>query len=243
MNDTNRPWSESWKDLSDSHALFTRQAERSSDRKCWLFLCALIREHGHLLSDSLSRQAYFVLERYAEGRVSAEDLLKAESWVRLSLSAAPEERATRQHRARVQKVVQALQAALSAALLHQSALRALAPLPEVRGPALSVVRKLSGWSDDWWPREKKLQIDLLLDIFGPPFATPALDTTWREGPGKQPIRMALSIYEDRTFEDLPILADALLDADCPNRDLIDHCQTPGVHGRGCWAVDSLLARG
>jgi hypothetical protein len=97
-------------------------------------------------------------------------------------------------------------------------------------------------SADWQQRESKLQTDLLLDIFGPPFATPTLDPDWRTGPGQQGVKMAEVIYQDRTFEDLPILADALTDLDCPNSSLILHCRKPGAHGRGCWAVDLLLGK-
>jgi hypothetical protein len=242
MNDTNRPWHESWKDIDDPRTLFTRQAERSSDRKCWLFLCALIREHRYLLSDALSRQAYFVLERYAEGRVSGEELRRSESRLRLSLQSRIVGW-TDTHQYRIARATELLSATLSCAVLQRAALDSLAPLPDIRTPILNVLEDLTFADDGDRQAWKKRPVALLLDIFGPPFATPALEAGWRQGPGKQAAQLALSIYEGPTFEDLPILADALLDADCPNPDLIDHCQTPGVHGRGCWAVDSLLARG
>jgi hypothetical protein len=46
--------------------------------------------------------------------------------------------------------------------------------------------------------------------------------------------------EERAFERLPILADALQDAGCENADILDHCRGPGPHARGCWVVDLIL---
>jgi hypothetical protein len=53
-------------------------------------------------------------------------------------------------------------------------------------------------------------------------------------------RLAQAIYSEERFTDLPILADALLDAGCDNDDLMQHCRAPGVHETGCWALDLLL---
>jgi hypothetical protein len=54
---------------------------------------------------------------------------------------------------------------------------------------------------------------------------------------------AQAIYDQRRFEDPPILADALLDAGCDDEGIQAHCRGPGPHARGCWPVDLLLARG
>ena len=47
------------------------------------------------------------------------------------------------------------------------------------------------------------------------------------------------VYERRSFADLPILADMLENAGCPDRLLLDHCRH-GDHFRGCAAVDRIL---
>jgi hypothetical protein len=39
---------------------------------------------------------------------------------------------------------------------------------------------------------------------------------------------------------MPILADALEEAGCDNRDILAHCRQPTEHVRGCWVVDLLL---
>ena len=54
--------------------------------------------------------------------------------------------------------------------------------------------------------------------------------------------MARTIYEQRSFADLPILADALEDAGCHNEDILGHCRQPGEHVRGCWVVDLVLGK-
>jgi hypothetical protein len=41
---------------------------------------------------------------------------------------------------------------------------------------------------------------------------------------------------------LAVLADCLLDAGCDDEKLIGHCREPGIHVRGCWAVDAILRK-
>ena len=41
-------------------------------------------------------------------------------------------------------------------------------------------------------------------------------------------------------EVLPLLADALEEAGCDDRVVLDHCRGPGPHARGCWVVDLVL---
>jgi hypothetical protein len=87
--------------------------------------------------------------------------------------------------------------------------------------------------------EKRNQCNLIRDIFGNPFHrvcfTPASITS-------NACRLAESIYEDRAFDRLPILADALEEAGCTDTDILDHCREPGPHVRGCWVVDLLLGK-
>jgi hypothetical protein len=54
--------------------------------------------------------------------------------------------------------------------------------------------------------------------------------------------MAQAIYDGRTFDQLPILADALEEAGCHNSDVLAHCRSEGPHVRGCWVVDLLLGK-
>ncbi len=54
--------------------------------------------------------------------------------------------------------------------------------------------------------------------------------------------LARSIYDDRAFDRLPVLADALEDAGCTDAAILDHCRGPGPHVRGCWVVDLILGK-
>jgi hypothetical protein len=86
------------------------------------------------------------------------------------------------------------------------------------------------------------QIHLIREIVGNPFRRPTVQQAWlRWNDGTVP-RIAQGIYEERAFDRLPILHDALLDAGCDNEDILAHCRGAGPHVRGCWALDLLLAK-
>ena len=77
------------------------------------------------------------------------------------------------------------------------------------------------------------------DIFGS-YAEPlTFDPTWRTSTA---VALAQQMYESRDFSPLPILADALQDAGCEHPDILSHCRGTGVHVRGCWVVDLVLAK-
>jgi hypothetical protein len=87
--------------------------------------------------------------------------------------------------------------------------------------------------------ETRKQADLMREHFGNPFRPAGLDPAWRT---PTVLALANGIYEDRAFDRLPILADALEDAGCDNADLLAHCRGEGEHVRGCWAVDLVLGK-
>jgi hypothetical protein len=62
---------------------------------------------------------------------------------------------------------------------------------------------------------------------------------WNDG---AVVKLAESIYTERAFDRLPILADALEDAGCTDAAVLDHCRGPGPHVRGCWVVDLVLGK-
>jgi hypothetical protein len=83
---------------------------------------------------------------------------------------------------------------------------------------------------------------LLRDIFGNPFKQPTLDPSWLSWNDGTLPKLAQSIYDERAFGRLPILADALEDSGCTDPDILGHCRGPGPHMRGCWVVDLLLGK-
>jgi hypothetical protein len=83
------------------------------------------------------------------------------------------------------------------------------------------------------------QSKLLRDLGGNPFRPVALDPLWLT---PTVTALARQMYESRDFSPMPILADALQDAECDNPDVLDHCRGNGPHVRGCWVVDLVLGR-
>jgi hypothetical protein len=87
--------------------------------------------------------------------------------------------------------------------------------------------------------ECSAQVGLVACIFGNPFRPITADAAWLTPTA---VSLAQAIYDDRAFDRLPILADALEDAGCDNADLLNHCRLPGEHVRGCWPVDLLSGK-
>jgi hypothetical protein len=87
-----------------------------------------------------------------------------------------------------------------------------------------------------------LQADLLRELFGNPFRPVTVDPAWLQANDSTVVRLAQVIYEEGRYDDLPIMADALLDAGCQNEDLLEHCRLPREHVKGCWVVDALLGK-
>ena len=80
---------------------------------------------------------------------------------------------------------------------------------------------------------------VLREIVGNPFRPSVLDPHWRTG---DVLGLARGIYEDRAFDRMPLLADALMDAGCDDEQVIGHCRGEGPHVRGCWVVDLVLGK-
>ena len=89
-----------------------------------------------------------------------------------------------------------------------------------------------------WGRTGTRAIPLVRDIFGNPFRPVTFDPRWRTS---DVVGLAQAICDDKAFERMPILADALMDAGCEEEQLIGHCRGEGPPVRGCWVVDLVLA--
>jgi hypothetical protein len=90
------------------------------------------------------------------------------------------------------------------------------------------------------PNEQAAQCVLLREVFGNPFRPAPFDPLWITSGGGAVSRLAQAIYEERGYDDLPILADALEEAGCDAVEVLEHCRGPGPHARGCWVLDGLL---
>jgi hypothetical protein len=90
-----------------------------------------------------------------------------------------------------------------------------------------------------WVKCQERQCLIIREIFGNPFRPIHFKPFWRTS---NVISLAQTIYDERKFDQKPILADALEDAGCTNTEILGHCREPGPHVRGCWVVDLLLGK-
>jgi hypothetical protein len=81
--------------------------------------------------------------------------------------------------------------------------------------------------------------NILREIVGNPLRPVTFDPRWRTS---DVIGLARAIYDERAFERMPILADALMDAGCEDEQIIGHCRADSPHVRGCWVVDLILGK-
>ena len=84
------------------------------------------------------------------------------------------------------------------------------------------------------------QAEFIREVFGNPFRPVTVDPAWLTSDVRL---LATGIYDEKAFDRLPILADALQDAGCDNDDILNHLRDTGAtHVRGCWALDLVLGK-
>lgn len=86
---------------------------------------------------------------------------------------------------------------------------------------------------------KAIKCDLIRCLYVNPHRPAPSDPAWLTS---TVVQLARGIYEDRAFDRMPILADALQDAGCDSTDVLAHCRGTGPHARGCWVIDGLLRK-
>ncbi|MBN9122481.1 MAG: hypothetical protein J0I06_25610 [Planctomycetes bacterium] len=75
-------------------------------------------------------------------------------------------------------------------------------------------------------------------VFGTPFRAVDFDPEWRT---LDVLALARGVYDDRAFNRMTILADALEDVGCTSAAVLAHCRdVHASHARGCWALDLIL---
>jgi hypothetical protein len=70
-----------------------------------------------------------------------------------------------------------------------------------------------------------------------------IDPAWLAWHGACVLKLAQRIRAESRFEDLPVLADALEEAGCNDREILCHLRGAGTHVRACWVVDLVLGKG
>jgi hypothetical protein len=96
-----------------------------------------------------------------------------------------------------------------------------------------------GWDEAAGAAEEDAQCRLLRDMFCP-FWHGSVHSSKSKANKGQVRKLARTIYDERCFNRLPELADALEAARCTDAELLAHLRSPGPHIRGCWALDAVL---
>lgn len=227
-----------------------------SDRKLRLFACACCRSVWHLLTDERSRRAVEVAEQHADGQATDAELAAAwaAAWAAAGDAAGDPFRAA----ARAATWYSASRAAAWAAAWDT----AWAAAWDAARDAAKDVAWAAGEDTAW-----KMQSNVLRCIFGNPSRpmlvpqgtwiwtnpqgvvdehgcnpAPWLPKHWLTWHDATVPRLAQAIYDNRTFDRLPILADALEEAGCDNEDILAHLRSLDPHARGCWTLDVILGK-
>ena len=260
---------EQWDQALDPSQMLTRPEVAANLRKLRLFVCACCRRIWSLLTEPLWREGVAIAERYADQLAEVDELRKAsEAIEQIERDRVGEEYWTGEvQNPPAAAVVASLKAgdmlnfsfrvgfdgpwqtgrrseSFMAGLGAINAANSVLRASSVEGtqPAWGQTEVLRAQLQDGkrtTSAEKAAQAVLLRDIFGDPFRPVAFDPRWRTADVTE---LARAIYEDRTFDRMPMLADALMDAGCADEQIIGHCRGDGPHVRGCWVVDLVLGK-
>jgi hypothetical protein len=221
-----------WLASSDLRALLGVVSQKASDRKLRLFACACCRRYWHWL-ENRARRIVEVVELHADG-----------------LAGAAEYRDVREQAA-------ALWQEEFGTNYLDNAIYSLTRYPDslaemVAGVAISIAATVelearkrgldSAGAKAAASAEQVAHCDLLRDICHGPRRAVFFKPRWVRWNNAKVGNIARAIYDERAFDRLPVLADALEDAGCDDADILRHCREPGEHVRGCWVVDLLLGK-
>ena len=220
-----------WLACADPKPMLVFLQWNASARKSLLFNVACCRRIWHLLLDERSRTLVEQVERFADGKVtifdvsSAADLhdsaqeaydFKAPWWAAMYAPSSSNCQET---------ATDAAEAVGCAAWWDR--------IPE-DDPAIESVHSVGRHA------ELEAQCSILRDIFGPqPFRPLSLHSSSLSNTVSE---LAQAIYDDRSFDRLPELADAMQKAGCDSEEILNHLRGVGPHVRGCWALDLVLGK-
>ncbi len=223
--------------LPDSMLLFL--GGRASARQLRLFACACVRRIWHLLSDARSREVVEVTERHVEGRASRLE------WLAVRDTAVSAASALGADAGRAAALATGLDSAWGAAWCAARDARYAA------AGAASLARALAGGSPDQASaagvaarasegREQAALLRCLCGSVSRP--APVFQPAWLARHDGSVVAVARMIYEERRFDDMPILADILEETGCTDGAVLAHCRSGNKHIRGCWILDVLLGQ-
>jgi len=226
-----------WLTCTDPQKMLEFLRGKASDRKLRLFACACCRRVAGLLPDKASLSALETCEWFADGLASRVELQGARQAAISSYNAYPDHDDFGNYSGG-----ESASAAVAGACWAPDAKDRDRGLEDVIDNAFGLGRLYTGRRNGG-QIEFRRQCRSLRDIFSNPFrpspVVPHTVLAWNDGTVR---RIAERIYEERAFDRLPILADALLDAGCDHEPILAHCRSEGPHMKGCWAVDLILGQ-
>ncbi len=220
-----------WLECKDPRTMLQSLQGSVSERKLRLFACACCRRIWDLLPDGWVRRAVEVGERYADGEVSEVErqaTFRAASTPGLPFNAAITVRKTVDLRS-VQTLSVLATERVKTHAYYAAVCRGERENASILGDLEAAV-------------ERTRQASMLRCIFGVPGQAVLLDPAWLSWNGATVRKMAQTMYDEQTFNLLPILADALADADCTEARILGHLRGPGPHVHGCWVLDLLSCK-
>jgi hypothetical protein len=215
-----------WLTCTDPHKMLFRVGGRIGESKLLLFACACARRAWHLVTDEQDRRALEFLERMAHPLAARKRGAGVRALVAVGLALA-----------RTQPLGGTYAAGYNTG---PSLVTAASDVMVVARVAKAAARARPGRTIKALRIEERRAQRLLRDVAGNPFRRVALNPAWRT---RDVLAVARAIYEERAFERMPVLADALEDAGCTDETILTHCRGRGPHARGCWVVDLLLGYG
>jgi hypothetical protein len=216
-----------WLACTDPQKMLEFLRGKVSDRKLRLFGCACARRLWPLLTEKESREAVKVAEQFADGRADGDELAAAEESAEDTTTAV-------YGTAKAAETPHFYAAAAAAWAATEDAIKA--------ATFASQAVTDGAHSDAERSVERVALARRLQDIIGNPFRPMAVDLSWLSWNDGTVVKLAQAFYDERAFDRMPVLADALEEAGCHDTDILGHCRSTGKHVRGCWVVDLILGK-
>jgi hypothetical protein len=208
----------------DPQLLLNFVRTRATERQLRLFGCACCRRVWHLMTSRRSLEAVVAVERYVDRLPGGGNLPAAREGARQASQAFPDEKAAQA------AYLLTLQGSIPAWYRVGQAARLCAEAAIEAGSNLGL-----------WGEERAAQAALVRELFGNPFRVPAVEPGWLTWQGGLVARLVETIHSEDRFVEVPVLGDALEEAGCTERSILEHCRSGAPHYRGCWVVDRLRA--
>jgi hypothetical protein len=222
-----------WRETPDPQWMLEFLGEKVSPRKLRLFACACARRALGLMLLERSRALVDVVEQFVDGEASWKECQTAERAARAGSASSDHESVEEKVRGAAWNTVRPDP--------HEGARYAASLTVQAFIARAFQERPGTIYSGTYLP-EHHVQAALLRCIFGVPSRPVCFDPAKLAWPESTVVRLARTMYDERAFDQMPILGDALEDAGCTDAEILAHCRAAGEHVRGCWVLDLILGK-